>query len=104
MTGNKLTAVAKERISAMVETSDGFEIAERDLRLRGPGDIEGTRQSGLINLKLASITKDEGILIAARTAASSLLEKDPNLSAPEHANLRTYIRHQRGLLDWSRIS
>ncbi len=104
MTGNKLTKVAKERIAAMVKTTDGFEIAEFDLKLRGPGDIEGTRQSGLLDLKLASIVRDEGLLERAREEAFLLLEKDPDLLMPEHQRLREYIRQVKGFVDWSRVS
>ncbi|MBI1307920.1 MAG: ATP-dependent DNA helicase RecG [Bacteroidetes bacterium] len=104
MSGNKLTQVARERLQAMVQTTDGFEIAEFDLKLRGPGDIEGTRQSGLVNLKLASITKDEGILKAARVAAIELLEKDPELSKTEHQPLVQQLRANKGYRDWSRVS
>jgi ATP-dependent DNA helicase RecG len=103
-TGNKLTAVARERLQAMVSTTDGFQIAEFDLKLRGPGDIEGTRQSGLIDLKLASIIRDEGILVAARTEASRTLEKDPELRLQEHSPLLAFIRASKGYQDWSRVS
>jgi len=104
MTGHKLSAVARERLQAMVTTSDGFQIAEFDLKLRGPGDIEGTRQSGLLDLKLASITRDEGILIAARNEARLTLEKDPQLRLQEHSALLSFIRASKGYQDWSRIS
>lgn len=104
MTGNKLTKVAKERLGAMVKTTDGFEIAEYDLKLRGPGDIEGTRQSGLLDLKLASIVKDEALLERAREEAFLVLEKDADLLLPEHQRLREYIRQVKGFVDWSRVS
>ena len=76
MTSNKLTNDAKVRLKAMVDSSDGFNIAEIDLKLRGPGDILGTRQSGLINFKLASIVKDHKILTLARVAAGEILKQD----------------------------
>lgn len=104
MTGNKLTDVARERLSAMVNTNDGFEIAEHDLKLRGPGDIEGTRQSGLLDLKLANLVKDESILIAARQEALKIIESDVNLEKPEHQSLNKYVRSTKGHRDWSRIS
>lgn len=104
MTGNKLTQVAKERLGAMVQTTDGFEIAEFDLKLRGPGDIEGTRQSGLLDLRLASITKDEGLLVRAREEAYLLLEKDPNFELPENQKLKQYLLASKGFVDWSRVS
>lgn len=104
MTGNKVTKVAKERLSAMVKTTDGFEIAEYDLKLRGPGDIEGTRQSGLLDLKLASITKDEGLLERAREEAYLLLEADANFNKPEHLPLKNHLLQSKGFVDWSRVS
>ncbi|MBO6517430.1 MAG: ATP-dependent DNA helicase RecG [Bacteroidia bacterium] len=104
MTGNKLTKVAKERLNAMVKTTDGFEIAEFDLKLRGPGDIEGTRQSGLLDLKLASITRDEGLLERAREEAFLVLERDPGFELPEHQLLKEHLLSTKGFVDWSRVS
>ncbi|MFT5723608.1 MAG: ATP-dependent DNA helicase RecG [Bacteroidia bacterium] len=104
MTGNKLTKVAKQRLAAMVETTDGFEIAEYDLKLRGPGDIEGTRQSGLLDLKLASITKDQDLLERARSEAFLLLEKDATLSNQPHQKLKQHLLQSKGFVDWSRVS
>lgn len=104
MTGYKLSKDARERLAAMVKTTDGFEIAEYDLKLRGPGDIEGTRQSGLLDLKLASITKDLGILERAREEAFLLLEKDVNFQLSEHQNLKLFLLHSKGFVDWSRVS
>jgi ATP-dependent DNA helicase RecG len=89
----------------MVRTNNGFEIADVDLRLRGPGDLTGTQQSGLTDLKLADISKDAGILSLARDAARDLLEKDPNISLPEHAVVLDQIKKQKNhALNWSRIS
>jgi ATP-dependent DNA helicase RecG len=104
MTGNKVTKVARQRLSAMVETTDGFEIAEFDLKLRGPGDIEGTRQSGLLDLKLASITKDEALLERARAEAMNLLAVDPTFTNPEHLKLKNHLNQIKGFVDWSRVS
>jgi len=105
MTSFKLTADGKKRIDTMVQTSDGFKIAKVDMELRGPGDLQGTRQSGILELKLADIYKDEKILITARNIASEILEIDPELLKPENwmmaerlAQLRYYKR------DWSLIS
>ncbi|MDO9511296.1 MAG: ATP-dependent DNA helicase RecG [Bacteroidales bacterium] len=84
MTGNKLSAEGKVRIRTMVETNDGFAIAEADLKLRGPGDVQGTRQSGLEGLKLADITRDEAIVRMARQSVEDILDGDPNLAMPEH--------------------
>ncbi len=78
MTSHKLSADSKTRLQTMVRTSDGFEIAEVDLRLRGPGDIMGTQQSGVLNLKIADIIKDKDILQSARVYAKKLLKEDPN--------------------------
>ena len=89
MTGNKLSEDAKTRLQTMVKTSDGFEIAEVDLKLRGPGDLMGTQQSGLLNLKIADIVKDNQILQTARYHALQLLKKDPALQNPEHASARS---------------
>jgi ATP-dependent DNA helicase RecG len=104
MTGNKLTKVARQRLTAMVDTTDGFEIAEFDLKLRGPGDIEGTRQSGLLDLKLASLTQDGDILAKARLACISIFDNDPDLKKPENMALHQYLGTLRGYVDWSRVS
>ena len=105
MTGNKLTSDSKKRLEVMVRSNDGFEIAEVDLKLRGPGDIEGTQQSGILDLKIADIVKDEKILHYARTLAIVLLKNDPLLKS--ESNLR--IVQQLNFLnkhktDWSKIS
>jgi len=105
MTGPKLGNDARLRIKTMVETNDGFRIAETDLQLRGPGDAEGTRQSGIVDLKLADLAKDQQILQTAREAAVKLLEQDPHLEKPEHAVVHRQldaIRKRSG--NWGRIS
>lgn len=105
MTDFKLSAEAKKRIQTMVETNDGFVIAETDLKLRGPGDIHGTQQSGLMDLKIASITKDEKILRYARKKAEEILEKDADLATPENKILIQQLRKkQKGVIAWSKIS
>ncbi len=105
MTGFKLSNEAKFRIKTMTETNDGFVIAEADLKLRGPGDMEGTRQSGDLNLKLASLVEDEKILAFARKLAILIIEKDPKLEHPENALLRKHIQTiGRKALGWSHIS
>lgn len=88
MTGNKLSTEAKTRLQTMVQTNDGFEIAEVDLKLRGPGDIMGTQQSGILNLKIADIVKDNDILKTARYQAMQLLRDDPSLEKPENLVIR----------------
>jgi ATP-dependent DNA helicase RecG len=78
--GNPKSEIAKARIKAMLETGDGFKIAEEDLRLRGPGEMLGSRQSGLPNLRVADIIRDEKILQAARSAAQELIRKEPEIA------------------------
>lgn len=88
MTSHKLSSEAKTRLETMVQTNDGFEIAEVDLRLRGPGDLMGTQQSGILNLKIADIVKDNDILKTARHYAIKLLKEDPSLEKPENLVIR----------------
>jgi ATP-dependent DNA helicase RecG len=104
MTGNKLGADSKERINVMVQTNDGFIISEKDMELRGPGDIEGTRQSGILDLKLADIVADRPILEAARASAEKILQEDPDLSLPENQPLQHYLAVLQGKSQWSKIS
>ena len=80
ISGDKLSSDAKTRLETMVRTSDGFEIAEEDLKLRGPGDIMGTQQSGVLQLKIADVVMDKELLMYARQIASILLQKNPSLS------------------------
>jgi len=101
----KLSADAKTRLKTMVETSDGFKIAEVDLKLRGPGNIMGTQQSGVLNLKIADIVKDSSILVTARNAAIDLLTNDEDLSKPENnITLKTYTQLQKTSGLWANIS
>jgi ATP-dependent DNA helicase RecG len=101
----KLSAEAKTRLKTMVETSDGFKIAEVDLKLRGPGNLMGTQQSGVLNLKIADVVKDSKILVAARNTAISLLQEDSNLSKLENAPIkRTFIQVSKSSKIWSVIS
>ncbi len=88
MTSHKLSSEAKTRLETMVRTNDGFEIAEVDLRLRGPGDIMGTQQSGVLNLKIADIVKDTDILKTARYHAIQIFKQDPSLEKPENLAIR----------------
>jgi len=85
MSSHKLTNDARKRLETMVSTNDGFEIAEMDLKLRGPGDILGTQQSGIINLKIADIARDEAMIKFAREKARELLDADPHLSKPSNS-------------------
>lgn len=105
LTGHKLSADARTRLETMCRTNDGFEIADVDLRLRGPGDLMGTRQSGLLNFKIADLSKDQQLLQLARKIAHEILHEDPRLELPQHARIRSeYIRQHKGKLEWSRIS
>ena len=88
MSGNKLSDDARERLQTMVTTNDGFEISEADLRLRGPGDLMGTQQSGVLQLKIADIVKDAETLKLARSYAQEVLREDPDLNKPEHTGVR----------------
>jgi len=105
MSGNKLSHEAKARLSTMVETNDGFKIAEEDLKLRGPGDMMGTQQSGMLNFKIVDIVKDNKILIFARKEAENLLQNDQSLEKVENINIaRAYFPYAKEKLGWSRIS
>ncbi len=104
MTGTKLGQVSKERINVMVQTNNGFIISEKDMELRGPGDIEGTRQSGVLDFRLADIVQDRAVLEAARASAEKILSEDPDLVLPENQGLKEYLALQRGKSQWSKIS
>ena len=104
LSGFKLGNEARERIRIMSTTSNGFEIAEKDLELRGPGDIEGTRQSGILNFKLANIVHDRPLLEMARIMVSAILEKDPDLVSAENLQLKKFLHEQKGNIVWSKIS
>ncbi|MGB1308673.1 MAG: ATP-dependent DNA helicase RecG [Oceanihabitans sp.] len=105
MTSHKLSNDSKTRLETMVKTSDGFEIAEVDLRLRGPGDIMGTQQSGVLNLKIADIIKDSNLLQLARTHAKQILSADPSLGLPENSCiLQTYRQLSKYKNIWNYIS
>ncbi len=104
MTGVKLGVDSKERINVMVQTNNGFIISEKDMELRGPGDMEGTRQSGVLDFKLADILQDRAILDAARACAEKILTEDPDLTLPENHPLQEYLAAHRGKSQWSKIS
>lgn len=105
MTGEKLSNDSKKRISTMVRTADGFEIAEVDLELRGPGDIMGTQQSGSIDLKIADLSKDGQLVAMARDIARSILSEDPRLERNEHEWFKTtLIKRLRDKPNWAEIS
>lgn len=105
MTDYKLSADSKLRIETMVRTNNGFEIAETDLQLRGPGDLMGTQQSGALDLLIADLGKDGKILQTARETANRILEEDPELIKPENKMIRTQVdMAKKSVVNWSRIS
>ncbi|WP_298263079.1 ATP-dependent DNA helicase RecG [uncultured Lutibacter sp.] len=105
MTSFKLSEDAKIRLNTMVDTSDGFRIAEVDLKLRGPGNLMGTQQSGVLNLKIADIVKDTQLLKKARSTAIDLLTNDPSLKLPEHKLIRiAYQEISKNSTIWANIS
>jgi ATP-dependent DNA helicase RecG len=104
LTSPRLGKEARERMSILTETNNGFKIAEKDLEIRGPGDIEGTRQSGLLNFKIANIVQDRVWLEMARERALELLTKDPELEAEENRDLKSFLMAQQGKTAWSKIS
>ena len=104
LTANGIGQEARQRMSIMTRTNDGFVIAEKDLELRGPGDIEGTRQSGVLNFKLASIVQDKPILETAKKFATQILDADPELDSAENLQLRNYLTHEKRGVIWSKIS
>ncbi len=104
LTGLKPTKVSRERIKIMCATNDGFKIAEKDLELRGPGDIEGIRQSGALNFKLASIVEDRQLLQVSKEMAERVLDKDPDLNSAENLQLKDFLQTKKGKTAWSKIS
>jgi len=101
----KLSNEARERIQTMVATNDGFKIAEADLKLRGPGNIEGTQQSGILNFRIADLARDVRILQRAREIATVILKEDPELNLPKNQKVKEYLeKHTKKLKGWSRIS
>ncbi len=102
MTKDQLSYTSQERIRTMCATTDGFQIAEADLRLRGPGDIQGLQQSGVLDLKMASIVDDEPLVRATRNEVHDILAADPALTA--HPILAQYIKHSKNKQLWSKIS
>ena len=106
VTGYKLSEVTRKRLGIIVSTSDGFRIAEEDLKLRGAGDMEGTQQSGDgLSLRIADLAQDGGILRTARDVASRILDADPNLTSPENALLNARLNALfRRRMNWGLIS
>jgi ATP-dependent DNA helicase RecG len=104
LTGPKPTNEARERIKTMCATNDGFAIAEKDLELRGPGDIEGTRQSGTLNFKLVNLLNDQPLLELSKRWAEDILEADPSLESAGNLQLKIFLQNQKGKSPWSKIS
>lgn len=104
MSGNKLSKEGRLRLETMVRTNDGFEIAEVDLQLRGPGDISGTQQSGVLDMKIANLASDQAILSEARTAVIHIFKEDPQLQHVENILLRDYLRQRNPGISWDKIS
>ena len=105
MTEYKLSADSKVRINTMVRTNNGFEIAEADLTLRGPGDLMGTQQSGVLDLMIADLGQDGALLKVARDKATDLLTDDPDLAKPENRVIRVQVDSmKKSMVNWSKIS
>jgi ATP-dependent DNA helicase RecG len=100
----KASREARERLKIMCNTTDGFVIAEKDLEIRGPGDIDGTRQSGALNFKLASLINDRPAMEIAKAEAAAICEKDPNLTMPEHLAIRSFLQTQKTKIGWGKIA
>jgi ATP-dependent DNA helicase RecG len=105
MTDHKLSKDTRLRIDTMVRTNNGFEISEVDLSLRGPGDMAGTQQSGMLDLKVADLAKDGEILKYAREAVMEILDNDPELESTENQPIKQHVNALRSNeTNWSRIS
>ena len=105
MSGYKLSKEAKIRLETMVRTSDGFEISEQDLKIRGPGDVMGTQQSGVLDFKLADLARDGQIVQLSKNDVDQILKEDVNLSAPENQIVKKeLIRVMKLKPNWSNIS
>ena len=105
MSGHKISSDGKTRLQTMIDTNDGFKLAEVDLKLRGPGDMMGTRQSGMLNFKIADLVKDNKILLHAREQALKLVNDDFDLLKSENINIARFYRpYARERMGWSRIS
>ena len=106
ITPYEISSDTRKRMEIMTESNDGFVIAEADLKLRGPGDLEGTQQSGIpFDLRIADLVKDSTILYRAREIAEELIERDPQLEQPEHLILKQQLARLGGnRYEWGRIS
>ena len=105
MTADKISRDSLKRMKTMVRTNDGFEISEVDLQLRGPGDLMGTQQSGDLNLKIANLAKDGGLVSIARDAAKELLVNDPSIEKEENKGVRSVLSELlKSRPNWGRIA
>ena len=105
MSGNKLSQDAKTRIKTMVDTNDGFKISEVDMKLRGPGDIDGTKQSGLLDLKIASLIHDVELMSITREKAQDILDQDPELLSQENQKIKIFIaQNSQSSVNWGSVS
>jgi ATP-dependent DNA helicase RecG len=105
MSGYKLSNEGRKRLEIMVETTDGFRMSEEDLKLRGPGDLQGTQQSGVLELKIASLVHDTHLITQTRKLAGEIIEVDPLLNAPSNLLLKNQLEQiRKGRLNWGRIS
>ncbi len=104
LTGNKVSQDARERLKIMVQTNDGFQIAEKDLEIRGPGEIDGTRQSGDLNFKLANLVEDKAMLEIIKTEVEKILDADPEFQLAEHLPIKNCLKEERAKTMWSKIA
>lgn len=104
MTKDELSTNSRQRIETMCSTTDGFKIAEADLKLRGPGDLQGLQQSGLLDFQIADIVDDEPLVCATCNEVRAILDSDPELQQPQHLPLRQYINHHNAQPHWDSIS
>jgi ATP-dependent DNA helicase RecG len=103
MTSTQLSNKSKERIQTMVRTNNGFEIADVDLKLRGPGDLLGVQQSGVLDFKIANLAQDSDLLQEARMAAQQLLKEDPTLTHPKNLPIKTQLARTHHVVPWGRV-
>ncbi len=104
MSTNKLSKEGRTRLETMVRTTDGFEIAEVDLQLRGPGDISGTQQSGILEMRIANLATDQAILTAARQQVIHIFNEDPRLELPKNELLKSFLQQRSPGISWDKIS
>lgn len=104
MSGSKLSKEGRKRLDTMVRTNDGFEIAEVDLELRGPGDLSGTQQSGVLEMRIADLAKDQALLTNARNMVIALFKQDPQLADPRNHLLVNYLNQRSPGISWDKIS